>query len=80
MTIQELIESLQAMIENGEADAETEVRIAHQPSYPFELSIQGVEAADLSEDPDNRNVIVYIAEGSQLGYLPGVVSNYLGWR
>lgn len=88
-------------------DDDTEVRIAHQPSWPFEYSIsevvesssndddiEDVENAlktDLTDDEkeeanaelqrlEEENVtIVYIAEGTQIGYLPGAVTKQLGW-
>jgi heme oxygenase len=64
MTAQELIEILEGM----EPDAE--VRLAMQPQWAFEYSISAaVEAGGM----------IYLAEGSQLGYLPGEVSNELGW-
>jgi len=78
---------------------DAEVRIAHQPHYPFEYSIQEIIQVDLSRDPEDQDEdldlppeinaeysdglgqwIVYIAEGSQLGYLPEIASNELGWR
>jgi hypothetical protein len=92
MTVGELKELLQDL------DDEMEVRLAHQPSWPFEYSISGAEVVDLNEpDPDDTvepedeehpddveepepNEILYLAEGTQLGYLPGVVSRLLGWR
>ena len=74
MTVQELIEALSAM------NPDAEVRIAHQPSWPFELSIGSVVSAETYDDPsglmcDN----VWIGEGSQIGYLPGDVKSAFGW-
>lgn len=70
MTVAELI----AILEDFDGDAE--VRLAQQPSWPFEYSIArfGVEIAEV-EGAD----VVYIAEGSQLGYLPGVARDAIGW-
>lgn len=92
MNIRELIDQLESFAE--EHGDETEVRFAHQPNWPFEYAISSVEAVDLSEpdeDEDSEeelsrredsepNVVVYLAEGSQLGYLPGAASKALGWR
>jgi hypothetical protein len=73
MTVRELIDHL------SDYDPDAEVRLAHQPEWPFEYSVQSVasaeEAAELREpDPDEDNAapanVVYIAEGEQLGYLP----------
>jgi hypothetical protein len=76
MTVQELMREL----EGCEPDAE--VRIAQQPSWPFEYSIsQVVEAKPVDEsDDDDSDPVVYIAEGMQLAYLPAEASMVLGWR
>lgn len=104
MRVQDLIEELQNM------DPEAEVRIATQPSWPFEHSCANVVEVDLGvpgpedveaahgvlNDPDcdddekefarrvlqhddSKPKIVYLAEGRQVGYLPGVVRSELGW-
>ena len=88
MNIRDLIEQLENLAE--EHGDETDVRIAHQPSWPFEYEINSVEAVDLNADsghPDEGHedseepdaLVVYLAEGSQLGYLPGAAVNALGW-
>jgi hypothetical protein len=52
---------------------DAEVRIMHQPRYPLESRLAGVvgeseirehEGSDLSDEPE----VVYLLEGSQLGY------------
>jgi hypothetical protein len=82
MTVQELIDALSQMNPNAE------VRIAHQPSWPFELSVGSVVSAeDALADPDDEDEpeelpnleVVWIGEGSQIGYLPGAVKSALGW-
>ena len=77
MTVGELKEMLEGL------DDDMEVRLAMQPSWPFEYSIDSVEVID--NDPDGLDDepiegIVYLVEGSQLGYLPGDVCANLGWR
>lgn len=106
MHVWELINILRNMPEDAE------VRIAHQPQWPFEYSIGDVvldeapeivtrEAFDAMSEEEQENVmrradegevllldegqdvpasVVYIGEGSQLGYLSGGVSRQLGWR
>lgn len=64
MTVAQLIEILEGM------DEEAEVRLAIQPNYPFEHGIGEVVEVDGK---------VYIAEKSQIGYLPAEVSADLGW-
>ena len=89
MTVRELIDALQYFDENQE------VRLAQQPNYPFEYSIDNIvefSAAGAKDDPyesedsvrqdadDER--IVYITEGQQLGYLSKEVweiSGAYGW-
>jgi hypothetical protein len=94
MNVGELIAELEGF------DEDTEVRLAMQPSWPFEYSIGGVtepvetdecpecEVAWASHDEDGCDAerpdeevkdVVYLAEGSQLGYLPGTVASSIGW-
>jgi hypothetical protein len=85
---------------------EAEVRLAMQPSWPFEYSIdsyQGPVVVDINPDaapePDDddyedfqialakgeiettgtEELVVYLGEGTQIGYLPAKVSRELGW-
>lgn len=81
MTVRELIN----LLEDYNEDAE--VRIAHQPSWPFEYSIgnvvgcEGADHEDEDAEPnDDDALVVYIGEGDQLGYLPGSVCCELGWK
>jgi len=69
MTVAELIEELKFM------DQDTEVRFASQPSWPFEYSINSVVEVDV----DDSTPVVYLEEGSQLGYLPTEAKNQLMW-
>ena len=71
MTVKELIEAL------SEYDEEAEVRLASQPSWPFEYGIRGVvstEEIDPAENEDDfgdekdEELIVYVVEGEQLKY------------
>ena len=106
MTLIELIAQLQDL---AATHGDREVRLAQQPSYPFEYSIGRIAAVNVHQDdidhciealrsgtltpeevteaqeqvdeyenPDNT--VVYIGEGRQLDYLPGAVSQQLGWR
>lgn len=87
MTIRDLIDQLQEFADSHGDD--TEVRLAHQPSWPFEYSISEVVLVDSSDledddeddgtsDPD-QPAVVYIGEGSQLGYLDSPATRALGW-
>lgn len=64
-----------------DVDDDVEVRFASQPNWPFEYSIDDVQVVDLNgEDGEEEpNEVVYLTEGSQIGYLPGVVSRAIGW-
>ena len=59
MTVQDLIDELQGI------NPESEVRLAEQPNWPFEYELKAIAEV---ED------IVYLGEGTQLGYLPGEVA------
>lgn len=90
MNITELIEQLQAFAaEHGDV----EVRLAVQPNWPFEHSIGSVALGqepiyEGTMDPEDGTVataedevpaIIYIGEGRQLGYLPAMAREGLGW-
>ena len=85
MTAIELIEELEYAIErNGGEDVE--VRSAQQPKWAFEYSIDSAvtvcEVEDEFDDDDRKapkSVVVYLSEGSQLGYLNEDASRELGW-
>jgi len=77
MTVGELKEMIEGL------DEDVEVRLAMQPSWPFEYSISSVELIDNNpEDSDEGELdaIVYLVEGTQLGYLPCNVCEEIGWR
>lgn len=66
MTVAELIEQLQSM------NPEAPVRLAIQPSWPFEHEVgRVVEAYDQDPDLDDVTNVVSIGEGPQFGYLSG---------
>ncbi len=81
MTVAELIEQLEQM------NPDAEVRIASQPEWPFEYSIEQVREIHQHEcDPDDalpmaddQESIGYIAEGQQLAYLNSSVAANIGW-
>ncbi len=74
MIVCELIEVLEGF------DEEMEVRLAIQPNWPFEHNIDDVLSAEVHDDLSGQDVsILYIGEGHQLGYLPGVAKEALGW-
>lgn len=88
ITIRDLIDQLESLAH--EYGDETEVRLATQPSWPFEHAVGRVEAVELCEDRESDedealddetcSVVVYIGEGSQLGYLAGDAAQALGWK
>lgn len=71
MTVGELIDILEDLPEDAE------VRLAMQPSYPFEYSISDLVTVAPMHDGDPGRV--YLAEGRQLNYLPGDARDELGW-
>lgn len=78
MTIGELMERLEELSEQFGDDSE--VRIASQPSWPFEYDIKGmVSKNELFQNDEDYTAdgkrsdkigedVVWIVEGSQLGY------------
>ena len=68
MTVSELKEILEHY------DDDMEVRFASQPSWPFEYSILNAVLAHVDEED-----VIYLEEGSQLGYLPREAKEELGW-
>ena len=72
VTVEELMDRLSEMPEDAE------VRLAHQPGWPFEYRIDAFNPAVVAKDNDNADV-VYIAEAGQIGYLPGSVAAELSW-
>lgn len=70
MTVQDLLMELEGYA------PDTEVRFASQPSWPFEYSIDSV----VSVTPEDEEYpVIYLTEGTQLGYLPGNVKDEIGW-
>jgi len=74
MTVRELIEELQFM------NQDAEVRFASQPNWPFEYDIDSI----ISVEIENRRTgedeeVVYLEEGSQIGYLPKEAKSELNW-
>jgi hypothetical protein len=79
MNLNELIEKLTDLRDDNEEAGEMEVRFASQPSHPFEYDIDD-EVVVVDELGKDEQSIIYLAEGKQVGYLPGAVSKALGWR
>ena len=76
MNIAELIAELEQI--RDEWGDEVEVRMAQQPSWPLEYTLDGVvEVETTSGEPDEDGhqdgftLTVYLVEGDQIGYLPG---------
>lgn len=71
MTVEELYNFLEENFMNGTIDNETEVRFAHQPSWPFEYSIDNIVVSEGT---------VYLGEDQQEGYLPNKAAIALEWK
>lgn len=70
LTVANLLEMLEDL------PPETPVRMAQQPSWPFEYSIAEPVLVETEED----GPVLYLPERQQTRYLPGEVSAELGWR
>lgn len=79
--IRDLIDMLEEVAEAHGDDIE--VRLAIQPRWAFEHSIDQVGIVPASKagrrSKDAQPAVCYIAEGSQLGYLPGPAAVAVGW-
>lgn len=69
------VEELKGILDGYPDD--TIVRFAHQPSWPLEYTIS--DRVVLVEGDDAGPDFLYLAEESQIGYLPGTVASELGW-
>jgi hypothetical protein len=79
MKASELIEELEWAISNANGK-DVEVRIAQQPKWAFEYSVDAAVSINTNEEPTEDNEwVVYLSEGSQLGYLPEYAATELGW-
>jgi hypothetical protein len=77
MTAKELIEEMEWAIEQNKGDVE--VRFASQPKWPFEYSIDTAITVELEADDGDKDKVVYLSEGSQLGYLNEFARSEMGW-
>ena len=85
MTVEDLVHVLKQACNDAEASPDdVEVRLAFQPNWPFEYSIDDgpdILVVEVQNDAFERyDKIIYLPEGSQIGYLPEVASKSLGWR
>ena len=71
MTTSDLINLLESV------DPDTEVRLAMQPSWPFEYSIG--EVIEINPKNIPKKSIIYLSEERQIGYLPKEVQKEIGW-
>lgn len=78
MTVGELLEALSELPEDAP------VLLASQPAWPFEYTLgEPVLVEELlveGYNDDTAGPAVYLPEGQQTRYLPGVVARELGWR
>jgi hypothetical protein len=77
MTAKELIEEMEWAIEQNGGDVE--VRIASQPSWPFEYSLDTAATVAIEADDGDTDKVVYLAEGAQLAYLNEKAREEIGW-
>ena len=79
MTANELIEELEYAISMNNGN-DVEVRTAQQPKWAFEYSIESAVTVEVGNECDDvKDKVVYLGEGSQLGYLNEDASRELGW-
>lgn len=74
MNVRELIQELECY------PPYLEVKLAQQPSWPFQYSIGEVVEAKLDDEDPRKGNAVFIGEGEQEEYLPYGASCSLGWK
>ena len=81
MTVGDLKNELEYLMEDGSVTENTEIRMAQQPQWAFEYDIRdGVAVVNVKDEySDAKRPVVYLEEGSQLGYLPENVASEIGW-
>jgi hypothetical protein len=79
MRIRDLISQLEDIAEQHEDNVV--VKLAMQPSWPFEYSIGDVVEVKQTkkEKQQGEPVVCVLGEGQQLGYLSGAAARALGW-
>ena len=75
MTLGELKEEIDYLIEHEGVSENVDVRFASQPNWPFEYSITNMTHVQ----DEQGNLAVYMEEGSQLGYLDENAKEAIGW-
>ena len=75
MTLGELKEEIEYLIESEGVSENVDVRFAGQPNWPFEYSINSMTHVE----DDKGELSVYMEEGSQLGYLAPQAKEAIGW-
>lgn len=60
-------------------DPDTPVRLAVQPTYPFEHEVGAVVIVDDVIADGEAGAVVYLSDGGQIDYLRGTVRAALGW-
>ena len=71
------VEELKEMLEDLPDDME--VRVAHQPSWPFEYEVTSAGVVRGDDDSEDEGGVLYLGEGDQLDYLPGKARVAVGW-
>jgi len=70
MTVGELVDRL------SEFDQDLRVNIAEQPKWAMEFQVKDVVASVNNQG----ELVIYIVEGYNVGYLPEPVAEAIGWK
>ncbi|MUL41616.1 hypothetical protein FZ103_10580 [Streptomonospora sp. PA3] len=84
-TVNDLIEALQdAVTEHGPGLGDAPVRLAIQPTWPFEHALGDICVVERWEQDQERlcdsPLVLYLGDSDQVGYLPGDAREVLGWQ
>ena len=77
MTVGDLKNELEYLMEDGSVTENTEIRMAQQPQWAFEYDIR--DCLSVVTNSKTSEPVVYLEEGTQLGYLPEDVREEIGW-
>lgn len=81
MTLSAMIERLQDIVDENEANGEREVYLAYQPHYPLQSTVRGVCTSEEAQNEDyeldeipvghhHDSGAIYIVEGHQVRDMP----------
>lgn len=78
ITLRDLINHLTSL--EKKAGPEAPVRIAVNPSWPFEHHVDNVGMVTEATEEGDLESVIYLSDGGQIDYLPSKAKKALGWE